>query len=523
MKITVKDIRETAEMNSRGLSEREIVRVRRIGKGSVHRILKVWQSAGISLEELRKLNDKEVINLFYPKRFIEKHSKTLPDFKAIHERLTRMKHRTLLHEFYNYRTDNPYGYEYTWFTMLYRKWCNSMHVKPKLLMNEIPGESMYIDWAGDTLKIQFAGEDKPSTVYFFVTTLGASEMPFIEPFPDMKTKSYIAGHIDALRYYGGIPKYCVPDNCRTAVSRHYDREFTLNDIYQDMQEYYGYVVIPARPKSPTDKNDVEAEVRMSEDWVISELEEHKTEYHSFRDVSDACRKYLEQLVLHKFRGTEFNRREWFEEVDLPQLKPLPERDFCIYEYYHMIVPKTYHVSLPGDAHKYSVPFQYIDQDVLLKYSFTEIRIYAGEKQIAVWKRFYSTGLDTVHTMPEHRPPSHQIAAALKIKDSEYYIEKAREIGPFTAEFITRLLNKNGHPESSFRACMGILARTWHKSRDYIPREVMEEICEQALQMGTISYSAVKNLIQSEYPSSRRSGTRTTLPAHKNIRGRDNYK
>ncbi|MDY4640371.1 MAG: hypothetical protein SO412_01280, partial [Erysipelotrichaceae bacterium] len=47
-------------------------------------------------------------------------------------------------------------------------------------------------------------------------------------------------------------KYVVPDNTKCATVKNHQTEVILNKVYEDMQEHYGYVVLPARPKAPTD-------------------------------------------------------------------------------------------------------------------------------------------------------------------------------------------------------------------------------------------------------------------------------
>ena len=70
-------------------------------------------------------------------------------------------------------------------------------------------------------------DNEEVTIYFFVTSIGASELAYVEPFLDMSTESYIAGNVHALRYYGAVPKVLVPDNCKTAVIRNKDKEVDL--------------------------------------------------------------------------------------------------------------------------------------------------------------------------------------------------------------------------------------------------------------------------------------------------------
>ena len=73
---------------------------------------------------------------------------------------------------------------------------------------------MYIDWVGDQpelLTIPETGEIQK--IHLFVTTLGISSLIYAEAFTDEKLSSFITGTVHALQFYGGIPKYLVPDNC----------------------------------------------------------------------------------------------------------------------------------------------------------------------------------------------------------------------------------------------------------------------------------------------------------------------
>ena len=83
--------------------------------------------------------------------------------------------------------------------------------------------------------------------------MGDSSYPFVEAFPNETQENWIQGHIDALEWYGGVPKIFVPDNCKTAVKHTnlYDPE--LNHAYRNLSLHYGVAVIPARIVKPWDK------------------------------------------------------------------------------------------------------------------------------------------------------------------------------------------------------------------------------------------------------------------------------
>ena len=88
-------------------------------------------------------------------------------------------------------------------------------------VERIPGERMYIDWVGDQPSLLL----EPSTgelkkVHVFTTTLGFSSCVYVEIFPDEKLSSFITGVVHALEFYRAVPKYLVPDNLKTAVTKH---------------------------------------------------------------------------------------------------------------------------------------------------------------------------------------------------------------------------------------------------------------------------------------------------------------
>ena len=100
--------------------------------------------------------------------------------------------------------------------------------KTSMPVERIPGEKMYIDWVGDQPELLLdttTGELRK--VHIFTTTLGFSSLVYAEIFPDEKLPHFITGTVHALSYYGAVPKYLVPDNLRTAVTRHSKDELVL--------------------------------------------------------------------------------------------------------------------------------------------------------------------------------------------------------------------------------------------------------------------------------------------------------
>lgn len=116
---------------------------------------------------------------------------------------------------------------------------------------------MQVDWGGDTLQIIDPVTEDVTKAYIFVACLPCSMYGYAEAFPDMKTPSWLAGHIHAFEAFGGIPRITVPDNCKTSTIKNTRTEIILNQSYREMAEYYGTTIIPARPLTPRDKAAIE--------------------------------------------------------------------------------------------------------------------------------------------------------------------------------------------------------------------------------------------------------------------------
>ena len=145
VKVSAYVIRQAVRFCEEGYSQREIGRFCQIGKGSVFRLLSKAEELDLTSAELDSMTDAELEQRFFPSRSEPRRDKVVPDFRKVHDHLRHTHHRSLMHEWFDYREQNPDGYSYSRFLDLYRQWCRKFSVKPVLLRNEEPGKCMYID------------------------------------------------------------------------------------------------------------------------------------------------------------------------------------------------------------------------------------------------------------------------------------------------------------------------------------------------------------------------------------------
>jgi len=62
-------------------------------------------------------------------------------------------------------------------------------LEPSLRQVHVPGEKMFVDWAGQTVPIHHPGAETVTETSLFVAVLGASNKTFAEAFPDQQLAS----------------------------------------------------------------------------------------------------------------------------------------------------------------------------------------------------------------------------------------------------------------------------------------------------------------------------------------------
>ena len=215
------------------------------------------------------------------------------------------------------------------------------------------GEKLFIDYAGQTVPIYNPIDGSVRKAQIFVAVLGASNYTYAEATWSQDLPNWIASHLRAFQFFDGTPEILVPDNLKSVVRRacRYDPDIT--PTYYAMARHYGIAVIPARVRKPRDKAKAEAGVLLVQRWILAALRKRK--FFHLEELNMAIAGLLERLNNRPFRKIQGSRKEIFESVDKPALKPLPTTR---YEFFYIKLARVainYHIEV--ETVKYSVPFQ----------------------------------------------------------------------------------------------------------------------------------------------------------------------
>jgi transposase len=504
-------LREILRLRHAGnLSQREIARSLSVGLGTVCQVLARAAQAGLSWPLPEGLDDIQLdTQLAGPRVPDPPGSRSLPDLSRLHEELRRPG-VTLQLLWVEYLRDHPDGYRYTQFCEHYRRFARRL--SPPMRQVHRAGEKAFIDFAGQKPWIVDRRTGEVVAGELFVGVLGASSYTYAEAVPSQQLPHWIGAHGRMLEFFGGAPAILVPDCLKGAVTTPCRYEPEINRTYQDLAAHYGTAVLPARPHHPRDKPKVEAGVLVAERWILAALR-HRT-FFSFAEINEAIRPLLAALNDRRMKHLGASRRELFERLDRPALRPLPPNRYEMAEWKEVTVNIDYHVEVGHNY--YSVPYQLIGERVEARATVSTVEIFFRSRRVASHGR--SSGRGHYVTRPEHMPASHRAHAEWT---PSRLIAWAEKTGPATARVVAEILRSRPHPEQGYRSCLGIL----RLARRHGPSRV-EAACTRAERLRAESYKTVKNILAAgldTQPWDEPAEATPTLPAHDNIRGAGYYR
>ncbi|MFM4798528.1 IS21-like element ISAs29 family transposase, partial [Aeromonas caviae] len=244
-------------------------------------------------------------------------------------------------------------------------------------------------------------------------------------------------------------------------------------------------------------------------WILARLR-HQT-FFSLAELNQCIRALLNELNERPFKQLPGNRRDAFEQLDRPALGSLPVHPYRYVAIKTVKVNIDYHVSY--EQHHYSVPHQYVGQQLELHAGDTLLQVYHQQQLVASHPRKTIPGMST---LPEHMPERHskqQRWTPGRLK------QWAADIGPGTLCWVSERLAEKAHAEQAYRLCLGLLSL----SREYPPSRV-EACCQLANREGLVRLKQLKPVLTSgrdQLPASPLSYPE--LPQeHENIRGPQSF-
>ena len=506
-------IKQLLLLHQSGLSNRRIAKHLQISRNTVNRYISYFTHQQLDSSQLATLSEEDLEGMFSKaSKTTIRYNELISYFPTVSKNRLRIGF-TFLKSWEEYKQIYEDGYGYSQFMEHYHSWNAGNEASLKL--HHKAGEKLMVDYAGKKLSVvdRHTGELKP--VETFVGCLAASGLIYVEATWTQRKEDFINSVTNTLEYIGGVPEMIIPDNLKSAVNKASKYEAIANRSLRDLGLHYGAVLNPTRPYSPKDKALVERCVRLVYEQIYYVLRDEV--FHSLEELNARIAELLEVLNNRKLSQLNCSRKELFLEIEKSVLKPLPPQAYQLKEYKRAKVQKMSHVYLSADKHYYSVPHRYIGKRVQIHYTHRLVEVYYNHQRIAV--HFRSRVASGYTTNKKHLPEKHQFYLDW---NPDLFINKAHQIGPNTKQYVQRLFQQSGHPQTKYKTAMGIIQLKKHYTYQRI-----ENACQLGMLHPHSSYNRILTILEKNLDNTidlfqEEQDGPNHIPDHENIRGEQHY-
>ena len=356
-------------------------------------------------------------------------------------------------------------------------------VKDYVHTSRLRGQEMFVPLAHPAGEAQvdfgeamvfIAGVERKA--HYLAMDLPHSDDCFVTAFPAETTEAFLEGHVRAFAYFGGVPTRILYDNTKIAVARILGgEERQRTRAFSELQSHYLFADKFGRPAKGNDKGKVEGLVGYARRNFMVPIPRMSSWEELNAHLEEQCRQRRER----RLRGHTETIGERFER-DRAAMLPLPAAP---YEACEKIAGRVSSLSLVRyRGNDYSVPTQYGHRQVWVKGYVHEVMIACAGEVIARHPRSYEREAVVFD-------PLHYLAL---LEQKTRALDQAAPLAGWQL------------PECFARLRRLLEARLKkHGSREYVQvlrlleifaiEEVTQAI-EDALQLGTISFDAVRHLL-----------------------------
>jgi transposase len=320
-----------------------------------------------------------------------------------------------------------------------------------------PGSRCEIDYA-DGIDILDPVTGELLKTELFVGVLASSRYAYAEFTLTQSSEDFLSSHVRMLEFFGGVSMTVAPDNLKSAVTRAHRYDPVLNPAYTRLAAHYGFAVVPARVKRPTDKAIVERTIQIFQRWFYF-LVRHRT-FTSLAELNAALREHLSVFNKKKHRIFKRTREEMFLE-EKAHLLALPEAQYRVAVHERALLSRDCHLHCRENYYSAPHPLRGLKLDVWI--SDKTVEIYHEANRVALHARGRTRG--KYITDNNHYPPECQAyleADVVKLK------AWAEDIGPDTKRLVHELLS-GPYPLQFLRRAQGILNLSRRHSREALEK------------------------------------------------------
>jgi transposase len=335
-----------------------------------------------------------------------------------------------------------------------------------------PAGEAQVDF-GEALVV-IAGVERKA--HYLVMDLPHSDDCFVVAFPAETTEAFLEGHVRAFAYFGGVPTRILYDNTKIAVAKilgGIERQRTR--AFSELQSHYLFADKFGRPAKGNDKGKVEGLVGHARRNFMVPIPRYPSWETFNAHLEQQCRRRRER----RLRGHTETIGERFQH-DRAALLPLP---IAPYEACEKVAARVSSLALVRyRGNDYSVPTRHGHLQVLVRGYVHEVTIACASEVIARHPRSYEREaviFDPLHYLALLEQKTRALDQAAPLAGWDL---------PPCFAILRRLLEArlNKHASREYVQVLRLL--------ETFSFEELTLAIEDALQLGTIGFDAVKHLL-----------------------------
>jgi Integrase core domain len=499
--VPVHEIREVLRLWLRGDGLRLIARRSSVDRKTVRRYVEVAGSCGLvrdgGEDQLDDVLIGQVCELVRPHR-VDGHGAAWATLKANHELvkawlvddgLTGVKTRELLERrgiVVPERTLHRYALEELGVG-------RSARTATVRVADGEPGQELQVDF-GKMGLIHDPASGRRRVVWALVFTACFSRHCFVWLTFRQTTEAVIAGFEAAWAFFGGVFAVVIPDNMKPIVDQADRLNPRFNQAFVEYTQARGFVIDPARVRTPTDKPRVERVVPFVRNSMFAG--------ESFVDLDDAQRHAVQwcrtRAGLRIHGTTQCRPAELFAVEEAPRLLPAPTSPYEVPVYAQPKVHRDHHIEVAKAL--YSIPGNLIGQRVEVTATAELVRVFHRGQLVKVHPRQRAGGRSTD---PADLPAEKTTYA---LRDIEHLKRMAAGHGPAIGAYAVAVLD-TPLPWTKMRqvyALLGLVKR-WGSDR-------VEAACARALDAEAISVPLIGRMLERANETDTTAAAPSAVPA-----------
>lgn len=304
-----------------------------------------------------------------------------------------------------------------------------------------PGEEAQCDWANiGTITIGKAVRKLSA----FVMVLSYSRLMYVEFTLSQCLEDFLQCHVNAFRFFGGVPRKVLYDNLKQVVLWRSGAELKFNPRFMEFAGVYGFQPAPCNVARGNEKGKVENGIYYLR---VNFLAGRSLVW---PDINNQVRDWLFGTANVRLHRTTQERPidRWEKEKPFLIAQPSRPYDASIVR----AVRSSHQALVRFDGNLYSVPHRYAYKTLTLKAAANEVRLFLDAREIAAHPRSYDRG--QLIENPQH----YEGILATKRKHFRHILHKRfLELGETAQAFLEGLLQAELSPARHLQQILNLVS------------------------------------------------------------------